>query len=68
MSPIEEAQLRHIYERWHATVMSHDLAGLTALYGEQAVMETPAVLAQFPDRDEAILRGRGEIEKLFELQ
>ena len=33
-----------------------------ALYAEHAVFESPTVLAQFPDRDEGILRGRGEIE------
>ena len=61
----EEAQIRHIYERWHDTLMSQDLAGLMALYAEHAVFESPTVLAQFPDRDDGILRGRGEIEKLF---
>ena len=45
--------------------MSQDLTGLMAPYAEHAVMETPAILAQFPDRDEGILRGRSEIEKLF---
>ena len=65
MSADEEAQVRHIYERWHATIMTQDLGGLMALYAEHAVFESPTVLAQFPDRDEGILRGRGEIEKLF---
>ena len=65
MSADEEAQVRHIYERWHATTTSQDLGGLMALYAEHAVFESPTVLAQFPDRDEGILRGRGEIEQLF---
>ena len=65
MSPSEEAQSRHVYERWHSTLMSRDLAGLVALYAEHAVFESPTVLAQFPDRDDGILCGRGEIEKLF---
>ena len=65
MSATEEAQIRRIYERWHDTVMSQDLGGLMALYAEHAVMETPAILAQFPDRDEGVLRGRSEIEQLF---
>jgi steroid Delta-isomerase len=65
MSPTEDAQIRHIYERWHDTLMSQDLAGLMALYAERAVFESPTVLAQFPDRDDGILRGRDEIEKLF---
>ena len=65
MSPIEDAQIRHIYERWHTTLMSQDLTGLMALYAEGAVFESPTVLAQFPDRDDGIVRGRSEIEKLF---
>ena len=32
MSDAEEAQVRHIYERWHATITGQDLAGLMALY------------------------------------
>ena len=59
MSADEETQVRHIYERWHATTTSQDLGGLMALYAEHAVFESPTVLAQFPDRD------RGEIEQLF---
>ena len=65
MSNAEEAQVRHIYEQWHKTLMSQDLAGLMALYAEHAVFESPTVLAQFPERDDGILRGHGEIEKLF---
>src|ERR1044072_7174193 len=65
MSAAEEAQIRHVYEQWHSTLMSQDLAGLMALYAEHAVFESPTVLAQFPDRDDGILRGRAEIEKLF---
>jgi hypothetical protein len=36
-----------------------------ALYAEHAVLETPAILAMYPDKEEGILRGRSEIEKLF---
>ena len=65
MSAAEDAQIRHVYEQWHSTLMSQDLAGLMALYAGHAVFESPTVLAQFPDRDDGILRGRAEIEKLF---
>jgi len=65
MTPTEEAQIRHIYERWHTTVMTQDLAGLMALYAEHAMMESPTVLAQFPDRADGVLHGRSEIEQLF---
>ena len=60
-----DAQIRHIYERWHETINAHDLAGLVALYAQDAVLETPAILAMYPDKEEGILKGRGEIEKLF---
>jgi hypothetical protein len=60
-----DAQVRHIYERWHETIISRDLAGVMALYAEHAVLETPAILAMYPDKEEGILRGRNEIEKLF---
>jgi hypothetical protein len=65
MSATEDAQIRHIYERWHDALMQRDLQGMVALYAEHAVMETPAVLAMFPDRADGIVRGRGEIEQLF---
>ena len=62
----QEAQIRHVYEEWHRTVMSGDLAGLMVLYADNAVFESPTVIAQFPDRDDGILRGKAEIAKLFE--
>lgn len=61
----DESRIRHIYEEWHRTVMSRDLAGLMVLYAEHAVFESPTVVAQFPDRADGVLRGRFEIEKLF---
>lgn len=32
MTDTTEADIRHIYERWHATVRGRDIDGLTALY------------------------------------
>jgi steroid delta-isomerase len=60
-----EVKIRHVYEEWHRTVMSRDLPGLMVLYAEDAVFESPTVVAQFPDRADGVLRGRAEIEKLF---
>src|SRR4029453_12305313 len=62
----QEAQIRHVYEEWHRSVMSADLAGLMVLYADNAVFESPTVLAQFPDRADGILRGKAEIARLFE--
>ena len=65
VSERDETQIRHVYERWHETVMRQDLQGLLALYADHAVMETPAILAMFPDRSDGVLRGRAQIEELF---
>jgi hypothetical protein len=60
-----EAQIRHIYEKWHDTVTARDLEGVLALYAEDATMETPAILALVDDSQDAMLKGRSEIRKLF---
>ena len=65
MSATDDAAIRHIYERWHEALMQRNLQGMIALYAEHAVMETPAVLAMFPDRVDGVVRGRSEIEQLF---
>src|SRR5215813_8568731 len=44
-----QAQIRHIYEKWHETVTARDLEGVLALYAEDATMETPAILALVDD-------------------
>jgi steroid delta-isomerase len=61
----DDDAIRRIYERWHQTITTQDLQGLMALYAEDAVFESPTVLAMFRERDEGILRGRREIEALF---
>ena len=61
----EEAGIRHVYEEWHRAVMSRDLPALMAIYAEHAIMESPSVVAQFPDRGDGVLHGKAEIEKLF---
>ena len=60
-----QAEIRHIYEKWHETVTARDLEGVLALYAEDATMETPAALALVDGSQDAILRGRSEIRKLF---
>jgi steroid Delta-isomerase len=65
MSDSTEAHVRHIYEEWHAGINSHDVPRVIALYAEKATLETPAILAIYPHREEGILRGRSEIEKFF---
>jgi steroid delta-isomerase len=61
MPDTTDAEIRHIYERWHETVIGRDLDGLMALYAEDAVLETPLILATLPDRTKGVLTGRTEI-------
>ncbi|MBN2975755.1 nuclear transport factor 2 family protein [Pseudomonas sp. FP597] len=58
--------LIHIYETWHATVRVRDLTATAALYGEDAVFETPLVLAVYPDHGSGILIGRATIQRFME--
>jgi len=60
-----EAEIRHIYEQWHTTIQARDLAGLMALYAEDAIFESPAVLAVLRDQQTGILTGKAEITRLF---
>jgi hypothetical protein len=59
------AEILRIYERWHETARDRDVAGTLALYADDAVLETPLVLAIYPERESPVLRGRGEIEEFF---
>jgi steroid delta-isomerase len=66
MTKNTDAEIRHVYERWHETILGRDLDGLMALYAEDAVLETPLILATLKDRTEGILRGKAEIRSFFE--
>jgi steroid delta-isomerase len=60
-----EAAARRIYEEWHAGFNEGNLERIMAVYAEHAVIETPAVISNFPDAEEGILRGRDKIRDLF---
>jgi hypothetical protein len=60
-----EAQVRRVYDEWHAGVNRHDIPRVIALYAEHATLESPAILAIYPHLKDGILRGRSEIEKFF---
>jgi hypothetical protein len=66
MSANTEAEIRHVYQRWHEAVVDRDLDGLMALYAQDAILETPLILVTLRDRTQGILRGRGEIRPFFE--
>jgi steroid Delta-isomerase len=61
-----DAQIRHVYDRWHEMILNKDLAGLVALYAEDAVFESPAVWVLNRQSD-GILRGRAAIAAYFEV-
>ncbi|WP_158930054.1 nuclear transport factor 2 family protein [Acidisphaera sp. S103] len=63
MTPHERA--RYIYDEWNAGFNTRDMARVMALYAEDAIIETPSVLAIFPDAPDGILRGRDNIHALF---
>jgi steroid Delta-isomerase len=61
-----DAEILHIYERWHETVVGGDLDGLMALYADDAILETPLILATLPDKSEGVLKGKSAIRPFFE--
>ena len=65
MTENTDAQIRHIYERWHEAVVGRDLDGLMALYAEDAILETPLILATLTDRTQGLLEGKSEIRSFF---
>jgi steroid Delta-isomerase len=65
MSSSTEAQVRRVYEEWHAGVNAHDIPRVIALYAENATLESPAILAIYPHIEAGILKGRTEIETFF---
>lgn len=66
MSENTDLQIRRIYDRWHETIVRRDVDGLMALYAENAIFETPAILVTLPDRTQGILRGKSELRPFFE--
>jgi steroid delta-isomerase len=61
-----DAEIRNIYERWHETVRGRDLDGLMALYAEDAVLETPLIVATLRDRADGRLQGNAAIRSFFQ--
>jgi steroid Delta-isomerase len=61
-----DAQVRYIHDRWQTTIVQKDVDGLIALYAEDAIFETPAILVTLTNHPQGILRGRREIRPFFE--
>ena len=59
-----DAQIRHVYERWHEMIVSRNLDGLMELYAEDCVLESSAVLV-LEKNSTGVLKGRDLIRKHF---
>jgi steroid delta-isomerase len=55
-----------IYEQWHEFTKARQADKLIELYADDAVVETPLVMAIFDDKTEGVLRGRAEIKHFFD--
>ena len=53
-----DEQIRHVFDEWHRAVKDQDAEGMAALYAHDGVLETPAVLALWPEREDAVVHGR----------
>ena len=60
------ADCERIHRDWHACAKARDTEGLLALYAEDAVLESPLVLAILDDKTDGILRGRAELRHFFD--
>jgi steroid delta-isomerase len=59
------ADCERIYRQWHECAKARNPDGLLALYAQQAVLETPLVLAIYSGRQDGILQGHREIGPFF---
>ncbi|MDN7491050.1 nuclear transport factor 2 family protein [Burkholderia sp. AU45274] len=59
------ADVRHIYEGWHAAVVARDVDALMALYADDAVLETPLIVVTLPDHGSGVLHGKAAIGAFF---
>ena len=66
MTSSNDGEIAHVSERWYETRLERDFDGLMALQVEDAILETPLVLATLQDITEGILKGKSEIRPFFE--
>ncbi|MBN3816988.1 nuclear transport factor 2 family protein [Paraburkholderia sp. Se-20369] len=60
-----DADSRRIYEGWHAAVLARDLDALMSLYADDALLETPLVVATLPAHGCGVLHGKAAIRDFF---
>jgi hypothetical protein len=54
-----------IHREWHECAKSVDTVGLLALYGKDAVLESPLVPAILERKTDGVLRGRAQLRHFF---
>jgi steroid Delta-isomerase len=59
-----EAEIRHVYERWHEMIVSRNLDGLMDLYAEDCVLESSLVLV-LERNSTGVLKGRNLVRAHF---
>lgn len=57
---------KKVFDCWHKAVVERDIELLMSNYANDAILETPAIVAVWPHRGEGILRGKQEITMFFE--
>ena len=62
---VTDQDFRRIYEEWHETARTRNVEGTLALYAEDAILETPLVMAVLEGKSTGILRGKAEIRHFF---
>ncbi|MDN7698798.1 nuclear transport factor 2 family protein [Burkholderia semiarida] len=66
MTPADtHVDARRIHEDWHAAVVARDLDALMSLYADDAVLETPLVVATRPAHGTGVLHGKAAIGAFF---
>lgn len=60
------ADCERVHREWHERAKARDTEGLLALYAENAVLESPLVMAILDDKADGVLLGRGELQRFFE--
>ncbi|KVV49220.1 polyketide cyclase [Burkholderia territorii] len=56
---------QRIHQDWHAAVVARDLRALMSLYADDAVLETPLIVAALPDHGSGVLHGKAAIGAFF---
>ena len=65
MAESEESDIERVFREWHNCAESRDVEGLLALYAADAIFESPLVRAILDDKQDGVLRGRGEISRFL---